>query len=54
MGSEGLDITEESAYSKMKEMSKAQLSEKKDYGGTTVLPDTLSGNHSGRAALRRE
>jgi hypothetical protein len=53
--SEQLDIMERSALSEMKEeTSKAQPSEKTDDGGMPGLAHALSGNCSGRVALRRE
>jgi hypothetical protein len=55
MGSEWPGIVEGLAPSEMKEeTSKAQPSEKKDDDGKPGPPGTLSGNRSGRAALRRE
>jgi hypothetical protein len=50
-----LDIVEGLTPSETKEeTSKLQPSEKKDYDGTPGPPDTLSWNHSGQVALRRE
>jgi hypothetical protein len=52
---EWLDTVEGSTSSETKEeMSKAQTSEKKDDGGTPGPTGNISGNHSGRPALRRE